>query len=250
MLKRLGAILIDVVYPPLCAGCDRRGTWVCTLCLTGVPPLPTPLCGRCGVPDGLRTCQCSLLNQHLDQVRSAFPYEGWVAAAIQGFKYRGETARAPSLADWLLAPLRSWDRVDALVPVPLHPRRRRKRGYNQAELLAKELSRISGVPLLPALVRTRHTPPQVGNDLDHRQDNVREAFALAPSVSLPNGGRYVVLDDVRTTGATLGACATALASANPSWIGGLTFAWTVPAGCHDRLARLNRLDQHPSQPAI
>jgi ComF family protein len=242
MLKRLGTILIDVVYPPLCAGCDRRGTWLCDRCLATVPALPIPVCDRCGVPEALQHCQCAMLDLCLDQVRSALPYQGWVSAAVQGFKYRDETARATSLAAWLIPPLSAWGTVDALVPVPLHPRRRRKRGYNQAELLARELSRTTGVPLLAALVRTRHTPPQVGNDHDQRHENVSGAFALAPGHGLPGGNRYVLIDDVRTTGATLSACAAALMPAQPAWIGALTVAWTMPTSCQARWARLKEGD--------
>lgn len=243
MLQRLGSNLLDVVYPPLCAGCDRRGTWVCDRCLAQVSTLPAPLCHRCGVPERLLSCQCALLGQHLDQVRSALPYQGWVSAAVGGFKYRDETARAPSLAIWLVPLLRDLGHVDALLPVPLHPRRRRKRGYNQAELLASELSNLSGVPLKSALVRTRHTPPQVGRDMDQRLENVQGAFGLASDHGLSTGKRYVVVDDVRTTGATLGACAAALASESPGWIGALTLAWTVPAGLHATLA-----DVHATPP--
>jgi predicted amidophosphoribosyltransferase len=123
MLRRLAGTLVEIIYPPLCAGCDRRGTWVCARCLALVPSLPAPVCERCGVPQVLEECQCALLDMSLDQVRSALPYQGWVAAAVQGFKYRDETARAPSLASWLLPPLTTWGHVDALVPVPLHPRR-------------------------------------------------------------------------------------------------------------------------------
>ena len=247
MVQRLGSILLDVVYPPLCAGCDRRGTWVCDWCLAQVPTLPAPICRRCGVPDRLRSCQCSHLSPHLDRVRSALPYQGWVSAAIGGFKYRDETARAPSLANWLMPLLRDMGQVDALVPVPLHPRRRRKRGYNQAELLAGELSRLSGVPVQSALVRRRHTPPQVGRDMDQRAENVQGAFTLASNHGLSAGGRYVIVDDVRTTGATLGACAAALASEGPGWIGAITLAWTVPTGLHGVLADLGGA---PPQPAI
>lgn len=171
------------------------------------------------------------------------PYQGWVSAAVGGFKYRDETARAPSLAIWLVPLLRDLGHVDALLPVPLHPRRRRKRGYNQAELLASELSNLSGVPLKSALVRTRHTPPQVGRDMDQRLENVQGAFGLASDHGLSTGKRYVVVDDVRTTGATLGACAAALASESPGWIGALTLAWTVPAGLHATLA-----DVHATPP--
>jgi predicted amidophosphoribosyltransferase len=90
--------------------------------------------------------------------------------------------------------------------------------------------------------------PQVGTNAEQRQDNVAGAFALALGHTLPTGGRLVVIDDVRTTGATLGACASALVSAKPSWLGALTVAWAMPASCHGRWARLNGLDGH--HPAI
>ncbi|MDQ4100335.1 MAG: ComF family protein [Chloroflexota bacterium] len=234
MLKRIVATLVDVVYPPLCAGCDCRGTWACDRCLAEVPPLRDPVCPRCGMPSALDSCQCALMDPCLDSVRSALPYQGWVAAAIQAFKYRDETARAQSLASWLTPWLATWNDVDALIAVPLHPRRHRQRGYNQAELLVRELSRASGVPVLAPLIRTRHTPPQVGTDAEQRRHNVTGAFALRPGQWLGRGGRFVLVDDVRTTSATLGACAAALLPAGPAVVSALTIAWAMPPTCQEQ----------------
>lgn len=238
MLRQLTSQLVDVVFPPTCAGCDRRGVWICARCIATVTPLRGTLCERCGAPLVLDWCQCVLLDEHLDQVRSALPYRGWVITAVHNFKYRDETARASSMATWLLPSLKGFGEVDGLVAVPLHARRLRQRGYNQAELLTRELSRLSGTPVLTHLERTRHTPPQVGASADQRRANVEGAFALRAGQAVHPGGRYVLVDDVRTTGATLGACAAALAPAEPSWVGALTFAWTM-APVDDRWHRLN-----------
>ncbi len=240
MIRRLGTALLDVVYPPICAGCDRRGTWLCTECLPTVAPFGEPLCNRCGAPVALAWCQCDSLHPALHQVRSALPYRGWVAEAVGAFKYRDETARARSLAEWLVPWLLRFGEVDALIAVPLHPRRRRQRGYNQAELLANELRRMTGTPSLALLERTRSTSPQVGTHADDRYANVARAFATDVRQVMRSGGRFVLVDDVRTTGATLSACAEALALAAPTWIGALTVAWTMPDPVEARWRRLSR----------
>ncbi len=200
------------------------------------------------MPTILASCQCALIDPCLDSVRSALPYQGWVAAAIQAFKYRDETARAQSLAVRLAPWLATWPDVDALIAVPLHPRRRRDRGYNQAELLARELSRVSGVPVLAPLIRTRHTSPQVGTDAERRRQNVSGAFALRPGQELCSGGRFVLVDDVRTTGATLGACAAALRLAGPFTVSALTIAWAMPTSSQEQWNLLHGTGTY--QPAI
>lgn len=124
-------------------------------------------------------------------------------------KYHGEWARSAHLGMMLADAGGDLLPADALVPVPLHPSRRKQRGFNQTEKLAEALSDATGVPVQYALLRSRRTVPQVRLDAERRQGNVEGAFSLAAGQSV-RGKRLILVDDVITTGATLGACAVAL----------------------------------------
>jgi ComF family protein len=156
-------------------------------------------------------------------VRSAAPDEGWLKAAIRSFKYQGESARAEHLGQLLVPILADLPAFDALVPVPLHASRERRRGYNQARLLAGVAGSQIPIPIVDALVRTRPTPQQVGLDAAARRANVQGAFAARRGVAI-RGARYVLVDDVFTTGSTLGNCADTLIAAGAAWVGAVTLA--------------------------
>jgi len=157
-------------------------------------------------------------------LRAAAAYEGPLERAIHRFKYEGWRSLAPPLAA-LLADRLAVDALPAslLVPVPLHRRRLKTRGYNQAELLAKDLARALHVkPPCTALCRTSDTAPQVGLDRLRRQNNVMGAFTWrAPPL---HGEPVLIIDDVATTGATLEACARALKDAGSGSLTGLVLA--------------------------
>jgi ComF family protein len=169
-------------------------------------------------------CGCRHRLRALWRARSAAAYEGPLEKAIHRFKYEGWRALAPVLAG-LAA-----DRLAVEIPpgavivaVPLHPRRRRARGYNQSELLAAELrSWLHLAAPDGRLCRQRDTPPQVGLDRLRRYANVDGAFAWqGPQLT---GETVVVVDDVTTTGATLEACAAALRAGGSGRVLGLTVA--------------------------
>jgi ComF family protein len=111
--------------------------------------------------------------------------------------------------------------VDAIVPVGLHPRRIRQRGFNQSEWLAEEMSVLMNVPLGMWSIRTRHTRPQVGLSALERKENMRGAFAATPEAA---GRRILLVDDVSTTGATAREAARELRDAGAHWVGLITFA--------------------------
>jgi ComF family protein len=150
-------------------------------------------------------------------------YEACVPTAIQWFKYEGEFARAAALAAYLEAELRSFEGIDALVPVPLHPRRQQRRGYNQSLALALALHRKTGIAVEQPLLRIRNTQRQVGLHGSERAVNVAGAIALKPDVRV-HGRRMLMLDDVVTTGATMGECARVLRASGAEWVGGLAIA--------------------------
>jgi ComF family protein len=156
-------------------------------------------------------------------VRSAATDEGWLRAAIRSFKYAGESARAEHLGALLVPLLADLSPFDALVPVPLHSKRERQRGFNQARLLARHAGAGLAIPVADALVRTRWTGQQVGLSADARRANVRGAFAVRPG-QVVEGTRFVLIDDVLTTGSTLANCAESLLAAGASWVGAATLA--------------------------
>jgi competence protein ComFC len=170
------------------------------------------MCRRCGVEveSAQRRCGCTGRLRALSRLRSAVAYEGPIELAIQRFKYEGWRRLAGPLA-LLLAERLVVEGLPAqwVVAVPLHPSRLRQRGFNQAELLARELRRRLALGRPPGeLIRMRATPPQVGHDRLWRLENVSGAFGWRGADLA--GRSLLVVDDVATTGATLDACAAAL----------------------------------------
>jgi ComF family protein len=159
----------------------------------------------------------------LTNVRSVGPYAGWIRDAIIRFKYEGEWARAEQLGPLLADALSDMSRCDALVPVPLHSRRYRQRGYNQSRLLAEQAGRRIEIGVRDVLVRQRATVPQVRLGAAARMANVGGAFALRLDEQV-KGQDLVLVDDVITTGSTLAACATVLLDAGAKSVGVLTVA--------------------------
>jgi ComF family protein len=161
-------------------------------------------------------------------IRSAFLFQGPIQDVIYAFKYRGAQELAPLLATrmaefWLQVP----EKIDVVVPVPLHPDRERQRGYNQAALLAETLGRLIERPVeMGALFRTRPTRSQTTLNSVERKRNVADAFTCVMDEYM--GGRDIMLvDDVATTGATLDACAAALLAVNVHAVRALTLARAV-----------------------
>lgn len=215
----------DWLFPPHCAACGARGAWLCATCLGALPRIVPPFCPHCGEPQrqaGL-CLRCRENASSLEGMRSLGLYAGPLQRAIWALKYEGLRVLAEPLAVLLADycgehPLPA----DLIIPVPLHRRRERRRGYNQSALLGRALAGRLGLPYRPdLLVRLRDTPPQVGKSQEERRRNMEGAFAAGKA---PVGARILLVDDVLTTGATLEACAAPLKAAGAASVWGLTLA--------------------------
>ncbi len=230
-LDRLYQALLDLVFPPRCVGCGRWGALLCAQCQTAIASVPTPICERCGRPV-LERAACPACHRDplpLSAIRSASIFGGPVRLAIHHLKYKGQRDLARPLGA-LMA--QAWPEAmrngDCLVPVPLHTARERERGYNQARLLAEELGKRIGLPVVcDAIYRVRATQPQVHLDARSRRVNVAGAFAAGPASM--RGRRPVLIDDVCTTAATLSACAEVLWQAGAAQV----FAYTLARAIWD-----------------
>ncbi|MBF8266992.1 MAG: comFC [Dehalococcoidia bacterium] len=227
-VPRLASASLDLLFPPRCVGCDKDGQLLCSPCRASLSHLPPPYCLRCAQPISYGdTCQrCMASPLAIDGIRAPFLMEGAIREAVHRLKYYNLRTLAPLLGALLADSLISQAvPVTALVPVPLHRRRERQRGYNQACLLAREAGKSLGLPVIPhALSRIKDTSPQVKSPgAEERRANVRDAFrCLHPS--LVEGMAVAVVDDVCTTGATLESCAMALKEAGAASVWGVTLA--------------------------
>ena len=214
-MRAVAVALLDLLFPPACAACGEplRSSAeepFCETCREAVDEVPRG-CARCGLPGPDSPCgACRADPPAFDEVRAAGLFGGPLADAVHAFKYRDRPALSRPLGRWLARRV-TLPPESALVSVPLARGRRVARGYDQAALLARHLSRAAGLPLLPgALRRLRETPPQVGRSRAERARNVAGAFAADGRV---RGRAIALVDDVVTTGATADACARALRAA-------------------------------------
>ena len=223
-LARLRGAALDFIFPPYCVGCGREGAFICPACRQSLPRIMPPVCPKCGRPQSseLICPDCVRWQATIDGIRSPFRFEGIMREAIHQLKYQNLRALAVPLAGMLQEYLSASPLdFDVLVPVPLHGKRLRERGYNQARLLAQELGKLINIPVLDdVLVRRKHTPPQARTaTIEERKHNIADAFAC--SDNRLRGKHVLLLDDVSTSGTTLDACAVALKTNGAAAVWGL-----------------------------
>ncbi len=231
---------LGFLYPQICQIChDQHASasegYVCVACWQNVRFIKPPYCERCGLPyEGEITTSfecgnCRELELHFESARAAVVAAGMVRDVIHRYKYDRALWFESFLADLLVrqaAPLLRPADWDFIVPVPLHPLKKREREFNQAERLARHLSAATGIPVHPSLLRrVAATQTQTRLTRSERAVNVEKAFVMGPGPKL-KGERIVLLDDVLTTGATTSACAKVLRRNGA----GAVCAWTVARG--------------------
>lgn len=227
--------VLDLLLPRACAHCrvDLRGADgpLCRTCVTDIPRPPEPACVRCG---GRRTgsapfcSDCGGRRFSCRLIRAATAHLGPSASLVHAFKFRGSTTAAKAAGRRMAAALSLHPELsgfDALVAVPMHSRRERERGYNQAELIARELAAATGLPLLRILERTRASAPSWTLRRMERRTELAGAYIPRPGAgALVGGKRVLLIDDVVATGTTLEECATAVREAGAVDAAGYAFA--------------------------
>ena len=207
--------ILTLLFPARCTICDRVLSYgkegICEDCEERLEYLTQPLCGKCGKKIGTEEefCyDCSRKTHWFTRGVAVFPYS-YVRSSLYRFKYAGRAEFARFYArqmDLYLGQQRIRWRPQALVPVPLHKKKRRLRGYNQAELVAKELSKLWGIPVMDNLVvRVKNTRPMKEIDGTKRQNNLKKAFKLGKNDVKLN--TIIIIDDIYTTGSTVDAVA-------------------------------------------
>ena len=224
---------LTLLYPPRCLVCRVLGeSGLCLHCLSQISPVAPPACPTCGQSLGGEShCfHCTVRRPAFTQVRSLGAYDGVLRATIHQFKYRDRPQLAVSLGKALASCARTQAadlnglRFDALLPVPMHPVRRRLRGYNQSERIARVAAAELNLPLLTdALTRTRATRPQVGLSAEARRRNLSGAFSVSQAEKV-FGKTLLLIDDVITTGSSLHECALVLKAHGARAVYALTLA--------------------------
>jgi ComF family protein len=225
ILKKAYYAVLDFLFPSLCRICEGPldgAKWVCSGCFDRIIEILPPYCHICGLPlphSFMETerpvCKdCKQEIRHFKAARSVAVYDGVMRECIHLLKYEGKTALSKPLG-MRLSNLVERDsiEVDLLVPVPLHPKKRRERGFNQAELLSSKIASQLGIPInRKDLVKRKPTPSQTELDRRERITNVKGSFAIRKRDPFFNK-RVLLVDDVFTTGATVNECSRVLLEA-------------------------------------
>lgn len=192
-------------------------------------------CVVCGVEKGVENALCNHCDSELLALKygetkakefsafSVYGYDGAAGKIVRGYKYNGKRYLADFMAGKMAAAVPTG--TSAVCFVPLHKKRLRQRGFDQAELLAEGIAKITGIPFVSVIARTRNTKTQTKLSQQQRRQNMKDAFIAAKPIS----GNVVLVDDVLTTGATAAECAAVLKCAGAADVFVLTFAGALPA---------------------
>lgn len=221
---------LDLILPLRCPFCDSICKEpICPRCADAVRFISTPFCAVCGIPfksDAVKnhTCgECLKKRRYFSWARGILVYNDASAKAIHGFKYNKDTSYSRSLGS-MISSYPDLQGFDVIIPVPLHIKRLRERGFNQSLLLARAVGRKNNIPVNPfGLKRIRWTEPQVNLSGKERKINVKGAFEFHGDVK---GKTVLLIDDVYTTGATVAECSKVLKKGGAKGVCVLTLART------------------------
>lgn len=222
----------DLIYPPFCCACGRGGdSHLCAKCVEEIRFIDLQHCLTCGTPTDKTTCpECEGREYAFERAASVGEYQGVLTKAIHAFKYDNRVALADKLAELMAlgyANARFRERIDLVVPVPIHRSRLVERGFNQSEELAVRFCRLKRLPYRKdVLIKTQKTPHQVELSQDMRYSNVKGVFT-AGNREVIRGKRILLIDDVFTTGSTLSESAQVLMDAGAAGVYAYTLARSV-----------------------
>ncbi len=220
--------ILSLVFPPLCSVCGEElhgEKLICSTCFADVREIPPPVCEVCGRPIKKgKICRECKKGREFDVVRGYGLYEHPLKEIIKIFKYRHSPSLGKRLARFLYLAMEKAPvlfKVDFITPVPVHFLRRMERGFNQCDVLAHELSELTGIPVRNVLYKKKITLPQALLSHDKRKTNLRGAFRVKEEI---DGKRILLVDDVLTTGSTLEEAARVLKENGAVWVGGVVLA--------------------------
>lgn len=222
-LRAMFHACVELLFPRRCPVCenitDPPGNLICLSCVSKLSPVRQPTCRKCGKElfrEQAEYCfDCSRRKRSFESGAALLNYNEAAKKSMAAIKYRNKREfldfYAEAMAYRFRPIIKNWY-PDVLIPVPVHPSRRRKRGFNQAEELARRLSRILDIPIENRLlVRRRKTAPQRELNPQQRLANLQQAFAVNPGRPVPQ--RVVLVDDIYTTGSTMEVCSRVLKAA-------------------------------------
>lgn len=202
--------ILNLLYPPVCPFCGKLSPeGICAACRNKIVYVSEPRCMRCGKPlrdEAQEYCQtCARRKSAIDQGRGLWLHTDPVSGAVYRFKYKNKRIWgrifATELARRYAEQIRDWE-INEIIPIPLHASRKRQRGFNQSEVVARELAALTGIPCrVDVLLRIRKTVPQKKLDPDGRAANLRGAFGVSRSWRACE--KVLLIDDIYTTGATV-----------------------------------------------
>lgn len=203
--------IIEWLYPMTCVFCGKIcKEGICDVCRVQIPKIEEPRCKRCGKPIHFAEEEfcydCKNTRQWYEQGRSLWLHQGRVKQSLYAFKYQNRrvygSVYGRELAEHFGTLLKLWE-IDKIIPVPIHKNKRRVRGFNQAEIIAKELGKCTGIPVDTSLViRTRDTTPQKEYGHSERRKNLKNAFEVTSKKEV-YGKNFLIVDDIYTTGTTI-----------------------------------------------